>query len=792
MRRRSRHDHDTGWRVVVLVPLVLVALWGSTRVSSTATTPESASSPATIAASMVTDPPTTGSSAVTTTNGSDTATDDTRIPDVVDEAGASGDADDTVSGSDDPSGGPEGSTSREPVTITAITPWVESEGEFQMRFEVGGDVPADAQITYTIHQALSTGPRQSLRDGVTAVIMGGQAGRILQVPVTEPLSGFGAPDGGFLLSIPVRSRSSAERDRAFLPNAGVHPVSIVLTTADGPELWSTIVFLNHLPRDFERGSADTTGITVGLVTPLRTGPVLASGDPDFDVQDRSELNSLRNLLRGAPSAPLRLALHGDVLAGLAEMADSGEPWAEEVIVDIRTALEGRGDPDPDDDEDTPGDVTPVDPDGRPTTGGGGPELLVGPFTAPDTNGIVRTGAVDVVRDLVSLGRRVAGRTTTAALAERSWVLDDHIGTDSIGVIESMGFDELVVAPDRLQPDPREALRTPSPPPVRLEGSTRSRAVGYDAGLSAVLTNDLIAPVNRSHDVLTALMADWFELDARRDAPTSATSVIIVGPTVDPATAAALGSALDGTGPLRSPPAGSLLAPDGGDRTDDTDRAFALTRPGPTDGLGHVVTGFSDTAELIAAYVSAAPSEPMIDTWTLRNAQSLSLGLGRSRVDQIHGSITSEISGLVASIEAPASRRFVLGARDTTIPLRFRNGLPYDVHLVLHARSPRLEMVNGETMEMTLQPGDNVIDLPVVVRAPGESLLRINVDTPGGDLAIAAVDLPVRSTAISGVGAALSVLSIGFLMLWWGRTFMLRRRERARVDTTHPSGSHADD
>lgn len=799
--RDGRHD-NTRWRVVILVPVVLAALWGSTRatpgVEQTTTSPAT-TAPSTVPRTTDTSTDTSGGSTDDDTSTSTDRTDPGRVDrdnghrgtDPVDAVDPSDpDASDPEVRSNEPDGLSGDGHHGEPVTITAVTPWVDSEGEFQLRFEVAGDVPDDAQLTYTIHQALSAGPRQSLRDAVTGVVLGGQAGRILQVPVTEPLSHFGTTDGGFLLSIPVRSRSSTDRTRAFLPNAGVHPISMVLTTADGPELWSTIVFLNHLPRDFDRDSTASSGITVGLVTPVRTSPVFASGTPEFDVHDRGELNSLRNLLRGAPSTPLRLALNADVLAGL---TDSDETWAQDVLTDIETAL-GRGatreSDRPDDDGDDPSSTesgTDTESDGVQGPGDGS-ELIVGPFTRTDTNGIVRAGGRGVLRELVSLGRSVGGVTSTNSSVDSAWVLDDHVGTESLDAIESMGFTELVVSPDRFEPDPRDAYATPSPPPVDPGGSTSIRAVAYDDLLSSILTNDLIAPVNRSHDVLTVLMADWFELDTRRNAPEPASSVILVGPTVDPITASALGAALDGTGPLRSPPSGSLLA-----HVDDPDAddvlTVSLTRPATTDGVGSTITGFSETSGHISAFASAAPLEPLLETWRFRNAQSLSLGLGRAQVSSIQGSVMTEISGLIDSIAAPTSRRLVLGARDTTIPLRFRNGLPYEVSLILHARSPRLEMVDGETTRIELQPGDNVIDLPVIVRAPGESLLRINVTTPTGDLPIAAVDLPVRSTAISGVGAALSILSIGFLVMWWGRTFMSRRRDKARDASTHPSGSH---
>lgn len=763
---RSRFTHRNTWRVVVLVPVVIVSLWLAAL----------SGSPSPRAASAE-------SAGATSTSASTTTADD-------DGGGSGATAVDSADDGTDVTEPSDATASDDPVTVTAITPWVTSEGEFQLRFDTTTAIPPDSQLTYTIHQALQSGARQDLRDAVTTVIMGGQAGRILQTPVTRPLADFATGDGSYVLSIPVRSRSSADRERAFLPISGVHPISIVLTSADGPELWSTIVFLNHLPRGFDSDPDDFRSITVTLLTPVRTGPIYTSGSPEFDVHDRAELDSLTNLLRGTPGVPLKLALQPDVLAGLAERDDI---WAESTLDDIRNALDPDTADQPADDE-TDGE-TDRGADGVPTEQPDtGPELIVSPFTRPDTNGMATAGGRDVLGTIMSLGQRIAAHTQARQLVSSSWVLDDHLGPESVGSIESLGVSEVVVPADRLQPDPRAEARTPSPSPSRLGGSSSMRVLGYDDLLSSILTNTVIAPVNRSHDVLTALMADWFQMNASRQAPSSPASAIIVTPTVDPITVAALGSALDGSGPLRSPPAGSLLPAEDAGTGDGSEQAatVSLTNPPTTDGISRVVNGFRETDAMIRAYESAAAEEPLIDGWRLRNADSLSVGLGTSDVDHVHSAIASEIQAKIDAITAPPARRLVLGSRDTTIPLRFKNDLPYPVQLTLRARSPRLELVGGDSTLITLEPGDNVIDLPVLVRAPGESLLRIQIETPKGGLAIAATSLPVRSTAISGVGAALSILSIVFIILWWARTFITGRREQAsESDTTTPTSRHDD-
>jgi hypothetical protein len=107
---------------------------------------------------------------------------------------------------------------------------------------------------------------------------------------------------------------------------------------------------------------------------------------------------------------------------------------------------------------------------------------------------------------------------------------------------------------------------------------------------------------------------------------------------------------------------------------------------------------------------------------------------------------------------------------------------------------------GDTREVVLHPGENLIDLPVTARASGGSLLRLDLRSPDASIRVAASSMPVTSSTISGVGAALSIISLLFLAGWWIRTARRRRREAARSTGSHPSadpphgseGAHAPD
>ena len=693
------------------------------------------------------------------------------------------------------------------VQINSISPWVDSEGEFQIRFTVASSIPADAELTYTIHQPLRSTATRPLNEVLDNVIDGGSPGKVLQAPVTAPLSEFGSSTGESLLSIPVRSRSSSDRTRAFLPTAGIHPVSIIITSANGPELWSTVVFLNHLPRDLGTDDESIKPVATSLVVPVSTSPALVSGSPRFSVSDVSQLNAVTNLLSSVPTAPLKVLLRGDVIAGLDKMDTN---WANDTLDSLKKAFNDSQDSsEPDSttttttlptDTTAPGDTTvPSDttvPENSSEPGGSddvgvtkdstGPVLVAAPFVGSDTESIVKAQGGDVLREQLDLGISTAKKLSTRPLLGGSWLMDDHLGPSSAPEVEALGFTSAVVSSTQVTSEDRRPGHVTRLAPMRVAGTKSLRVAVYDDTLSAHLANEAVPPATRAHDVLTSLVADWFDNQSSRDQVPDPTAVLVIQPTVSPMTVAALSAALRGNGPIRNATTDDLLSPLPAGTVDNNDHTVALHSPASRSGMGQLLSDFNQTGQLISSFSSAAADEPLLETWRIRNAETLDASLNTNDATAIHDKIRSQIAKKGSQVVPPPSRRVVLASRDTTIPLRFKNELPYEVKLILYARSPRIGTPDGEPIPITLRPGDNRIDLPVVVRAPGESLLRLRLTTPDGAMAVAAFDIPVQSTAISGVGAALSVVSILFLLLWWVGTFRRNRRANARADTAHPS------
>jgi hypothetical protein len=206
---------------------------------------------------------------------------------------------------------------------------------------------------------------------------------------------------------------------------------------------------------------------------------------------------------------------------------------------------------------------------------------------------------------------------------------------------------------------------------------------------------------------------------------------------------------------------------------------------PDEGLAVVET--TETRRQITAYrtMTASP-ESEVELWTRMNAQTLATELTTAQRLGLHNSVRSQLARNLAAIELPPPRQVTITGRSTNIPLRFRNNLPYEIKLRLIARSTRLAVSGGDSQEIVLAPGENRIDLAVTVRAPGESDLRIKLLSPNEELEIGQIELPVRATAISGVGAALSAISILFLLLWWTQAHRRRKRAASRTAGDHPT------
>lgn len=634
----------------------------------------------------------------------------------------------------------------QPLQVSSVTPWVAPDGEFQVRFAPSTSVPPDADLTVTIHQSLQADDEQSLRESLIGIIEGASPGRVLQTPATVPFALLGDPAAGATLTIPVRS-TRGDAQRILLPNPGIHPIEMVLTRPDGPELWRQTVFLNRLPEP-DRTDRAPAPVRVTLLLPVGSAPAVGpGGTASFTGEEQAELSAATSLLSQVPDAPLTLSVRPNTLDGLVR---SDQRWAAELLASLRTERDDTS-------------------------------VALASYVEVDSGALVGSGVGAELEQQILVG---AG--TTASRLGRPpdvsvWAGDDTLTTAVLPILASAGVRSVLLPRAALDPGDAAPDQIATTSAVRLEGGEGIRALALDEAVAERIDDDSVEPGVRAHQGVSLMMAGWFAAAEQPEAVRPATAVLLT-PGTDPEVLESLTATLDSNGPLvAEPDAGPIPEPPAG-----SEEPTVALMDRSTPDVRATVEAADQTRRQISSYRSmTGEADTDATIWDELANESVASTLDtRARAD-LHASVRNSIAAKVALIEPPRARRVVVTSRDTVIPLRFRNGLPFEVRLVMRARSPRLE-IDEPTTEIVLQPGENRVDLPVTVQAPGESLLRIELSAPDGGITIPGPDVPVRSTAISGVGAALSAVSVLFLLGWWFNTVRRRQRGRARDRRAHPS------
>jgi hypothetical protein len=120
----------------------------------------------------------------------------------------------------------------------------------------------------------------------------------------------------------------------------------------------------------------------------------------------------------------------------------------------------------------------------------------------------------------------------------------------------------------------------------------------------------------------------------------------------------------------------------------------------------------------------------------------------------------------------------LTSRAGFIPVTLENASGYTVTVVLQFISDRrLEFSGGDSRTVELPPHDTSLTIGVKSLANGRIPIRVRLVTPGESFpeVIAERGLVVRSTAYNRLALFVTIGAALFLLAWWGRRFLPRRR-----------------
>jgi Family of unknown function (DUF6049) len=145
----------------------------------------------------------------------------------------------------------------------------------------------------------------------------------------------------------------------------------------------------------------------------------------------------------------------------------------------------------------------------------------------------------------------------------------------------------------------------------------------------------------------------------------------------------------------------------------------------------------------------------------------------ANLDVIGDAVTETTSGV-----STTHKRVTLTAREADVPLSFQNTSGKPVTVRVHLASEKLEFPDGDDREITLPEGNSTQSFRIEARASGTFPMTVYITSPDGRLSFGpATRITVRSAVFSGVGAALTVGALLFLLLWWANHF--RRTRRAK-------------
>jgi hypothetical protein len=133
------------------------------------------------------------------------------------------------------------------------------------------------------------------------------------------------------------------------------------------------------------------------------------------------------------------------------------------------------------------------------------------------------------------------------------------------------------------------------------------------------------------------------------------------------------------------------------------------------------------------------------------------------------------------ISLAAQNTITFTSRTAFIPVSVLSSVPFPVKVVLSLSSDKFAFPDGSARTLTLDHPTTPVRIEARSVTSGDRLpVEVTLTTPDGQLVIARAPLTIRSTSISIVGIALTVLAAIVLFVWWARTWRKGRKKRLRA------------
>lgn len=626
------------------------------------------------------------------------------------------------------------------IELVSRPPWVRPEGRASFFIRTTGDVSA-ASVRVEVFSALDS--VAELEESATEDV-GVRLSLTPRVPV-----GFlaGGPDGTHEVGLQV-SPEPVDDFTTQLVEPGVHPVVISLVDDAGAVLDEIRTPLVRLGTEDDPWDAPRLAVVLDAGAPPTLQP---DGTRALPAAALERLGRVARLLGDHPDLDLTVAAVPDTVDALAA---SDEPAAAAVL----DALRGR-------------------------------EALAMPYLPMPVRSLVDVGLGQLVPPYTERGATVLTDLVDARLRTDTWESAAAVGDGGGRLLDGLGYRQVLVpAPE---PGADDGDDEPAPladsGPRPVEGTGPLRGVVVDPRLSAELASPLGGDADAAHVALARLLlrpvegdpsADDADEDDPDDPDASTTVVVRPGPLPADSTAAGLLALLDD--PAAPVQVGGLDLVD-----DDADPA---SEPVEWDGDHPDLTDLAPRVRAATTQIDTFANmlggrSARADELRLQVATGVAATASAATRDAAITTVEQALGLSFAAIRLGGQTDLNLTSRTGTLPVTIENGNPFPVDVVVRLRSDRLAFPEGGRVPVTVTEDILRIDVPVQALATGSVPVFVELWTPDEQVRIAARQLNVRSTAVSGVGLVISLGALVVLVVWWARTWRTTRRDRADGDGT---------
>ena len=676
------------------------------------------------------------------------------------------------------------------IDLVSQTPFVAPTDTFRVGLDVSG-APEGAELAFSMHLpinasrgAADTRTPQARYDDFVAGKPDTTDDRwasTLTFPVANlPTNGSGTVEAAFEIVPDGEPPLVGFR----FSEAGVYPLTIELREPEGGALLDSLTtYLVRLPAQTETAPPLVVAPLAELRAPVALRP---DGARSIDPSALDQIHDLIEVLADQPATSLTLDATPETLEALAATttvpATSSAPatTGADLVADLRRALAGRS-------------------------------VLGSTYVDLDVSAWTASGMRDALAYQRSHGANVAGAVLGGAEAidEVTWRAAPGLSADGLAELNELGVDQVVLDGSVVGPvdagafpdAARSQVAETQPFDVEDARGGRVRAVATDASFgerlgttddpqlnAQILVADLAvtyfgASNPRVLDLPDAARGVTFQVPAgERSSQSLAPFLAALATTPPPAGG---GAAIFAPGTVESLLALEPATIEGGDvavRSVTPD-----TAPGAPADMGDYPTQLDAAEFAVSAYESMVVDTDPDQVRPLRQLLDVS---GAAELDpnqrvQYLDAATGTVDAALAGVRVPEQDSITLTASAYEIPIVIENDLPYPVAVRVELASSKLTFPDGPDLVAQLQPGSNRVPVRVETVSAGTFPLDIEVRTPDRRVALGDETIEIRSTAVSGLGLALTIGAGFFLLVWWARNW--RKTRRTAADGPAPAG-----